>query len=118
MATTTKPFDNYTVQIRGGTEGRIALLLCYQGASYVGRIAFYEDGTELVPDYLFHPGTQEEVRIIMPMKRFGAVMSIVRNEKPLALYIDVDRGPGAATIGHGHLITSEREPVGEEEGTP
>jgi hypothetical protein len=52
------------------------------------------------------------------MSRFDAVMSTVRQEKPLHLYIDVDRGTGASTQGHGQLSTTDKEPVGEEEGGP
>jgi hypothetical protein len=116
---TTKPFDRYTVQIQGGAEGRVGLLLCYQGTAFAGRVDFYPDGVALIQDYLWHPGPIGEYVVLhMPMSRFEAVMSTVRQEKPLALYIDVNRGIGASTNGHGHLTTSEREPVGEEEGTP
>jgi len=45
-------------------------------------------------------------------------MSTVRFEKPLHQYIDVNRRIGASTRGHGHLATTEKEPIGEEEGTP
>lgn len=116
---TTKPFDRYTVQIHGGGEGRVGLLLCYQGTAFIGRIDFYPDGVTLPQDYLWHPtAIGEYVVLQMPMSRFEAVMATVRQEKPLALYIDVNRGVGAFTPGHGHLTTSEQEPVGEEEATP
>jgi len=115
---TTRAFDTYTVQIHGGAKGRIALLLCYKGTTYIGKIAFYQDGVDLVPDFIWYLGQEDLIVLIMPMSRFNAVMSTVRQEKPLALYIDVNRGPGIVTTGHGYLTTSEREPVGEEEGMP
>jgi hypothetical protein len=54
----------------------------------------------------------------MPISRLSTVLSTVRTEKPLHLYINVDRGIGASTNGQGHLATTDKEPVGEEEGTP
>lgn len=118
MATTNR-FDKYVVRISGGNEGRVGLLLCYSGNSFVGRIDFYPDGATMTQDYLWHPNpVREYVVLHMPMSRFELVMSTVRVEKPLHLYIDVNRGIGAFTRGHGFLATTEKEPVGEEEGTP
>ena len=116
---TSKPFDHYEIRINGGNTGRIGLLLCYRGSAFAGRIDFYPEGAALSQDYLWHPTTIGEYVVLhMPMSRFESVASTVRLEKPLHLYIDVNRGIGAFTPGHGYLTTSEREPVGEEEGTP
>lgn len=116
---TQKPFDRYEVRICGGNAGRVGLLMCYAGDSFVGRIDFYPDGIALAQDYLWHPNpVGEHVVLQMPMSRFESVLSTVRFEKPLQLYIDVNRGIGASTQGHGYLTTSEKEPIGEEEGTP
>lgn len=116
---TVSGFDKYVVRISGGNEGRVGLVLCYSGNSFVGRIDFYPDGATMPQDYLWHPSSVgESVVLHMPMSRFESVMSTVRVEKPLHLYIDVDRGIGAVTRGHGHLATTEKEPIGEEEGTP
>ena len=90
---TTNAFDKYVVRISGGVEGRVGLLLCYRGNSFAGRIDFYPSGAALPQDYLWHPNpTQEYVVLHMPMSRFESVMSTVRVEKPLHLYIDVNRG--------------------------
>lgn len=116
---TTHAFDTYTLRLYGGTEGRVALLLCYNGVSFVGRIDFYPDGASLPQDYLWHPNPVSEYVVLhMPMSRFDAILSTVRTEEPLHLYINVDRGIGASTPGQGHLATTDKEPVGEEEGTP
>jgi hypothetical protein len=115
---TTKGFDKYIIRVTGDNSGRVALLLCYSGNSFVGRIDFYPDGTSVAQDYLWHPSTVGEYVVLhMPMSRFDSVMSIVRNEKPLNLYINLDRGSGASTQGSGYLATTDKEPVGEEEGT-
>ena len=116
---TMKSFDTYEIRISGGTDDRAGLLLCYSGVSFVGRVDFYPDGTPMPQDYLWHPGgTMDYVVLHMPMSRFESVMTLARVEKPLHLYINVDRGTGASTQGNGHLATTDREPVGEEEGTP
>lgn len=116
---TTKGFDKYTLRVSGGNSGRVALLLCYSGNSFVGRIDFYPDDASLPQDYLWHPGPVSEAIVLhMPMNRFDSIISIVRNEKPLNLYISVNREIGASTQGYGYLATTSKEPVGEEEGTP
>lgn len=115
---TMKGFDNYTLRINGGDEGRVGILVCYSGSSFVGRIDFYPDGATLPQDFLWHHTPLVEFVILkMPMSRFEPIMSTVRSEKPLHLYIDVDRGTGVSTRGHGHLATTDKEPVGEEEET-
>jgi hypothetical protein len=114
---TIKAFNRYEVRIYGGDVSRVGLLMCYSSASFVGRIDFYPDGTTLSQDYLWHPSDSRDYIVLqMPMSRFESVISTVRIEKPLHLYIDVDRGTGASTPGRGYLTTSQKEPVGEEEG--
>jgi len=113
--TTTKAFDSYEMQIAGGNSGRVGLVMCYQGASFVGRIDFYPDGATLSSDHLWHPSSRAVTYVVlqMPMSRFEVVAATLRQEKPLQLYIDVDAGFGAATNGRGCLKTGTREPVGE-----
>lgn len=116
---TQKNFDRYEIKIYGGNTDRVGLLTCYHGDAFVGRIDFYPEGATLPQDYLWHPNPMGEYVVLqMPMNRFESVTSIVRTEKPLQLYIDVNRGIGAFTQGHGCLVTSEKEPVGEEEKMP
>ncbi|WP_158860083.1 hypothetical protein [Lunatibacter salilacus] len=114
---TTKIFNKYVVKISGGNDGRVALLSCYIDNSFVGRIDFFPEGTTLTKDYLWHPNPFGEYIVLhMPMSRFESVINTVRYEKPLILYISVNRGNGASTQGSGYLATSEKEPVGEQEG--
>jgi len=100
-----------------------AMIFCYGAGRLVGRIDFYAEGVALPLDLLTGPDldlTSERLMVIlsMPMTRFEAVMSTLRNEKPLVLYIDVDRVGQSATRGEGCLGTSLKEPVGEEEAGP
>jgi hypothetical protein len=112
---TTKAFNSYEIQIAGGNEGRVALVMCYQGSSFVGRIDFHPDGLELSSDYLWHPANPTVTYVVlkMPVSRFADVVATLRQEKPLQLHINVDAGVSAATNGHGCLKTGAREPVGE-----
>ena len=117
--TTARPFDSYSIRIFGGAEGRVAMILCYQGGSFAGRIDFYPDGAALPDDYLWHPNpSQEYVVLHMPMSRFDAVITTLRYEKPLQLYSYANREIGASTPGDGYLTTTTKEPVGEEESSP
>lgn len=116
---TRKSFDNYIIKMLGGNKGRIALILCYQGKSYIGRIDFYPDGEKLPDDYLWTPKpSNEHIIIHMPISRFEAVLSFIRNEKNLYMKIDVMRKKGVGIHGQGALINSDRDPTTEEEGTP
>lgn len=116
---TTNSFDRYDLRISGGNTRRTGLIMCYLENSFVGRIDFYPDGTDLPEDYLWHPNISNGYIILhMPMSRFEAVLSTIRMEKPLHLYINVNRGNGSSTKGQGYLSTTEKEPTGEEEGLP
>ena len=102
---TTKDFDPYDMQVSGGTTGRVALILCYKGNSFVGRVDFQADGTALSSDFLWHPASPTITSIVlqMPMSRFDVVVNTLRQERPLKLHIDVDYQGGATTAGHGYL---------------
>jgi hypothetical protein len=112
---TTKPFDSYEIQISGGNTGRVALVMCYQGTSFAGRIDFQPDGVTLPGDYLWHPSSMSITSIVlhMPVSRFAIVAETLRQEKPLKLYISVNATAGASTPGTGYLATGTREPIGE-----
>ncbi|MGK3967461.1 hypothetical protein WMF38_25215 [Sorangium sp. So ce118] len=112
---TTKSFDSYEIQVSGGNSGRVALIMCYQGSTFVGRIDFHPDGAALSSDYLWHPTAPSTTYIVlqMPVSRFAIVADTLRQEAPLKLYINVDYGGGASTNGQGYLATGAREPIGE-----
>lgn len=115
---TINSFDRYTVRVYGGETGRVGIVLCYNGPIFAGRIDFYPDDATLPEDYLWHPNpVQEYVVLHMPWSRFDSVVSLVREEGPLHLHITANRGSGAVTHGTGHLATTDKEPVGEEEGS-
>lgn len=121
-----RTFNTYDVRILGGSGKLCAILSCYNYNSYSGNIRFYADGVNLPPDYLIDPkigeikvpNQEEWIMLSMPMSRFEAIMSTVRLESPLCLQINFDKKSktGWATEGTGHIATTEKELVGEEEG--
>ena len=121
---TTKEFDRYVLRIYGRNEGTVAHLMCFMGPnisggykSLAGIITFKPDGSVMPQDRLcYYNPNVVYITLYMPWSRFDAVMSTLRAEKPLHLYINANIEAGETTTpGYGHLATSEQEPIGEEE---
>lgn len=103
MATITKHFDAYKLWYNSGHPYE-AHIYCYAGTAYMGRIVFFKDDA-VIPANANYGGNPS---IHYPLSRFDHVISILRYEKPLYLFLNLDN-----LIGH--LATAEREPTGEEE---
>lgn len=104
MATVKKDFDSYKIWYYS-RHGYEALVYCYQGGVYVGRIVFFPDEGALPPNVNYASGPS----IHYPLSRFNDVISILRYEKPLYLFLNLDN-----LIGF--VATQDLEPTGEEEG--
>jgi len=102
MPTIKKDFDAYKIWYYSGHPYQ-ALIYVYQGSKYVGRIVFYKDGTTIPPN-----ASYPEPSIHYPLSRFNDVINILREEKPLYLFLNLDNKIGI-------LATTDLEPVGEEE---
>jgi len=103
MATVKKNFDAYKVWYYSGHPYE-ALVYCYQGSIYVGRIVFFKDESQIPSNANYSSGPS----IHYPLSRFNNIISILRYEKPLYLFLNLDNLIGI-------LATAEQEPVGEEE---
>jgi len=103
MATVQKDFDAYMVWYYSGHPYE-ALVYCYKAGAYVGRIVFFKDGSAIPPNANYASGPS----IHYPLSRFGNVIDILRYEKPLYLFLNLDNLIGI-------LGTNEQEPAGEEE---
>ncbi len=103
MPTVRKNFDSYKIWYNSRHPYE-AHIYCYAGASYVGRMVFFPDSADLPPNANYASGPS----IHYPLSRFGHVVDILRHEKPLYLFLNLDNKIG-------HLATAEREPTGEEE---
>ena len=98
-----KDFDSYKLWYYSGYSYE-ALVYCYKGTSYVGRLVFFEEGTAIPPNANYSSGPS----IHYPLSRFNDIITILRYEKPLYLFLNL-------TNLIGILATEENEPVGEEE---
>jgi len=103
MATIQTDFDSYKIWYNSGHPYE-AHIYVYKAGKYVGRIVFFKDGAAIPPNAGY-----PEPSIHYPLSRFNDVVNILRQEKPLYLFLNLDNKIG-------HLATSELEPAGEEEG--
>ncbi len=78
---------------------------CYDKGTYVGSLTFHKDGAPIPPD---EERPENFIRLHYTASQFNDVIGILRHEKPLYLRL-------APSYPMGHISTSEREPVGEEE---
>lgn len=100
-----KPFDSYIISYVTGYP-HDCVVNCFHGDAYAGRLIFYKDGNELPPNVMFNDAPS----LHFYTRHYPHIMDIMRFEKPLMLFYV----PSSRT---GGVITSEREPVGEQEGT-
>jgi hypothetical protein len=103
MASIQVDFDSYKLWYCSGQPYE-ALIYVYKECAYVGSIIFFKDGAD-VPANVSYP----EPSIHFPLSRFNDVMTILREEKPLYLFLNDNSKIGM--VG-----TSELEPTGEHEG--
>lgn len=103
MATVKKEFDSYKIWYSSGHPYE-AHIYCYKGYSYVGRIVFFKTDSEIPENANYSSGPS----IHFGIDRFNDIISILREEKPLYLFLNLSNLIGL-------LATDEREPVGEEE---
>jgi hypothetical protein len=103
MATIRKEFDGYSIQYHSGTIIE-ATIFCYDGPRYVARIQFHKDDAAISNNADHATGPW----IHYPISRFNDVITILREEKPLYLHLNLDKSAG-------RIATDSREPVGEEE---
>jgi hypothetical protein len=102
----TGPIDNYKVVLYGKNqtpESLVAFIHCFNGVTNVLSCEFYADGST-IPDNRFG-GCR--VGLAYPWSRFGAVLDVLRNEKPIYYGFIF-----STKLGY---ISTQSEPVGEEE---
>ncbi|MBN1929088.1 MAG: hypothetical protein JW764_06065 [Chlorobiaceae bacterium] len=103
MATIRADFDGYKIWYYSGHPYE-ALIYVYNGNKYAGRIVFFKDDAVIPPN-----ASYPEPSIHYPLRRFNDIVSILREEKPLYLHLNLDNKIGT-------IATSDLEPAGEEEG--
>jgi len=107
MATIFAPFDTYTVYYTArGQDAQFfaAVINCYQQDDWVGQIQF------LPKSLPFNTGggmgSSNLLILYYSLDEFHNVFTIIRDEKPLALWFDLDNK-------YGYVLTTDQEPVGE-----
>jgi hypothetical protein len=99
-------FDSYAIVYIGGPatpKRRGAYIYCYDQGTQVGKMQFFLNSSEVEPNT--SSGTQ--IVLSFDMSRFKDVVQMLEFEKPLYLYLSGT---------DGRLGTSDKEPVGEQEG--
>jgi hypothetical protein len=94
-------FDSYEFQYLSAYPYE-AIILVYKDRKFVGSITFWKDDGR-IPDNKSLP----EISINYPISRFNDVINILRQEKPLKLFISSENPL------LGGIMTSEKEPTGE-----
>lgn len=103
MATIKKNFDSYKIWYYNGHPYE-ALIYCYKANKYVGRMVFFKDGSSIPTNANYASGPS----IHYSLNRFNDILGILRYEKPLYLFLNLNNFIG-------HLATEDYEPAGEEE---
>jgi hypothetical protein len=102
-----KDFDSYQFGYvsDSGFSGNVNAceINCFKAGTFVGRIVFIKEG-KVIPANALYSGAPY---VYYPLSQFGDVITTLRYEKPLSMYVDSDSHIGA--------ITSGQEPVGEQE---
>ena len=103
MGTVRKDFDSYKYWYYSGHPYE-ALIYCSQAGNYVGRIVFFNDDAAIPPNANYTSGPS----IHFPLSRFNDIITMLRYEKPLYLFLNLNNLIGI-------VATADAEPVGEEE---
>lgn len=103
MATTRQDFDSYKIWHYSG-HSHEALIHCFHGGVCVGEISFFKDDMPMPTNQI----TRNRPCINYPISRFNDIISILRYEKPLCIFLNLSNNIGI-------VATSDQEPVGEEE---
>jgi hypothetical protein len=105
MATISRDFDSYRLWYYSNNE-LFALVHCYKGTVFVGRISFFKEGTAIPPNANLPNGPS----IHFSASRFNDVMTILKQERPLHLSLNPDTLAGVLSNTHFEW-TGEEEAV-------
>ncbi len=101
-------FDTYKLSYRSGHHQLDARIYCFQSDKRVGTIDFIKEGIAIPANEYYPDPGRWGIYIHYAAQRFNEVLRILQYEKPLHLYFtDETKDAG--------IITSEKEPVGEQE---
>ena len=105
MAQLEQQFDEYLIYYRSGAEPAKPRVFInfFKANSYVGGLRFLADGLALPTN----TGTANSIELNYSLSQFNDLITILRYEKPLYLYLSTDT--------HVGMVSTAAEPIGEEE---
>jgi hypothetical protein len=90
-------FDSYQIHYLSQHPDFAVEIDCNEKQQLVGRLRFLEAGQALLPN---GPAADGVLYVYYELDRFADVLRILREEKPLLMYVDVDTGVGAVSTAH------------------
>jgi hypothetical protein len=100
-----KAFDSYTLAHQSADFSyEISIGCFFAGSTMMGRIIFFKDNVPLPKNVSLDYGPE----IHYPLSRYREIMTTLREENPLYIWLDTSTLVGS--------ITTDKEAVGEEEG--
>ena len=107
MAIIGRDFDSYRLWYYSSGD-LFALIHCYKGTVFMGRISFFKEGNPVPPNADLPNGPS----IHFSAGRFNDIMTILRQERPLYLFLNPDTLAG--TVANTHFEWTREEEVSEE----
>jgi hypothetical protein len=111
MVTIRRDFDGYKLWYFSNDE-LFALIHCYKGTEFMGRISFFKEGDIIPPNANLPNGPS----IHFAASRFNDIMTILKQERPLYLFLNPDTLTGM--VANTHFEWTGEEEVPAEETTP
>ena len=105
MTTITRDFDSYRLWYYSNDE-LFALIHCYKGAIFIGRISFFKEGRPIPPNANLPNGPS----IHFSARRFVDIMNILRQERPLYLFLNTETLSGIVSNTHFEWVGEEEIP--------
>ena len=107
MAVIGRDFDSYRLWYYSN-DALFALIHCYKGTVFIGRISFFKEGERIPPNANLPNGPS----IHFSANRFDDIMKILRRERPLYLFLNPDSLTGM--VANTHFEWKGEEEVAEE----
>jgi len=111
MATIGRDFDSYKLWYYSNDD-LFALIHCYKGTVFMGRISFFKEGHTIPPNANLVNGPS----IHFSASRFNDVMTILHQERPLYLFLNPDTLTGMVANTHfewtGEEVVVEKATLG------
>ncbi|MGB8646095.1 MAG: hypothetical protein WCF84_12720 [Anaerolineae bacterium] len=110
MAFYNNPFDMYLLSFYSGAAAAFPVVIqVYQVGTLAGRIAFVPDGLPLPANAVINPLGTDIPAVYFPLSRLESIVTTIRYEKPLSIFLDTASGVGI-------IATTQAKLVGAQEG--